>query len=69
MGKVSDFTEDNEHEQLPSLVISTSQEDEPSIKENLICEEAITNDKFDMEVAYSKGVTSINKREMDEILV
>ena len=50
MGKVSDFTDDNEHEQLPSLVISTSQEDEPSIKENLVSEKAITNDKFDMEV-------------------
>ena len=69
MGKVSDFIEDNEHEQLPSLVISTSQEDEPSIRENNVSEEAITNDKFDMEVAYSKGVTSINKHEMDEILV
>ena len=69
MGKVSDFIEDNEHEQLPSLVISTSQEDEPSIRENNVSEEAITNDKFDMEVAYSKGVTSINKPEMDEILV
>ena len=41
----------------------------PSIKENHVSEKAITNDKFDMEVAYNKGVMSINKREMDEILV